>query len=140
MAMSISARCGKCTRLPAESYGGQPNLPATGPEPAPVPGTLDWDLWLGPAAPRPFNPLMTNQWRAFLDFSSGGALGAWLGHNFGPAPPPPPLHKASARTNMPPVTIHAYQNMRGTFQKPAGMGENDRLFPPMNNLAERGRP
>jgi hypothetical protein len=149
-------------------YGGQPNLPATGPEPAPVPGTLDWDLWLGPAAPRPFNPLMTNQWRAFLDFSTGGSLGDWLVHNLGPAHLALQLDKASpisvecvtvegknqwlwplrahtvfefpARANMPPVTIHAYQNMRGTFQNPAGMGENDRLFPPMNNLAERGRP
>ena len=33
-------------------YGGQPNLPATGPEATPVPETLDWDLWLGPRAPR----------------------------------------------------------------------------------------
>ena len=41
---------------------------------------------------------------------------------------------------MPPVTIHVYQNMRGDFQNPPGMAENDRLFPPSNNLAERGRP
>ncbi len=53
-------------------YGGQPNLPATGPESTPVPSTLDWDLWLGCAEPRAFNPLMTNQWRAFIDFSTGG--------------------------------------------------------------------
>ena len=33
-------------------YGGQPNLPATGPEATPVPATLDWDLWLGCAEPR----------------------------------------------------------------------------------------
>jgi len=149
-------------------YGGQPNLPATGPEPQAVPNTLDWDLWLGPAAPRAFNPLMTNQWRAFLDFSTGGSLGDWLVHNLGPAHLALQLDKASptsvecvtvegknqwlwplrahtvfefpARANMPPVTVHAYQNMRGTFQNPAGMGENDRLFPPMNNLAEKGRP
>jgi hypothetical protein len=149
-------------------YGGQPNLPATGPEATTVPDTLDWDLWLGPAAPRPFNPLMTNQWRAFLDFSTGGSLGDWLVHNLGPAHLALQLDKASpisvecvtvegtnqwlwplrahtvfefpARANMPPVTIHAYQNMRGTFQNPPGMGETDRLFPPMNNLTERGRP
>ena len=149
-------------------YGGQPNLPATGPEPETVPDTLDWDLWLGPAAQRPFNPLMTNQWRAFQDFSTGGSLGDWLVHNLGPAHLALQLDKASpisvecvtvegknqwlwplrahlvfefpARANMPPVTIHAYQNMRGDFQNPPGMGENDRLFPPMNNLAEKGRP
>jgi hypothetical protein len=46
-----------------------------------------------------------------------------------------------ARGNMPPVTIHTYQNMRGDFQNPPGMGENDRLFAPMNNLAtEKNRP
>ncbi len=149
-------------------YGGQPNLPETGPETQAVPETLDWDLWLGPAAPRGFNPLITNQWRAFLDFSTGGSLGDWLVHNLGPAHLALELDKASptsvecvtvegksqwvwplrahtvfefpARANMPPVTIHAYQNMRGTFQNPPGMGENDRLFPPMNNLAEKGRP
>ena len=66
-------------------YGGQPSLPATGPEATPVPATLDWDLWLGCAEPRTFNPLMTNQWRAFIDFSTGGSLGDWLVHNLGPA-------------------------------------------------------
>ncbi len=149
-------------------YGGQPNLPASGPEKTPVPGTLDWDLWLGPAQMRDFNPLMTNQWRAFLDFSTGGSLGDWLVHNLGPAHLALQLDKASptsvecvyvegksewvwplrshivfefpARANMPPVTIHAYQNMRGDFQNPPGMAENERLFPSMNNLAEKGRP
>ena len=61
-------------------YGGRPNIPATGLDAVPVPDTLDWDLWLGPAAARPFNPLMTNQWRALLDFSTGGSLGDWLVH------------------------------------------------------------
>ena len=149
-------------------YGGQPNIPETGPEAQPVPDTLDWDLWLGPAAPRTFNPLMTNQWRAFLDFSTGGSLGDWLVHNLGPAHLALQLGQASptsvecvfvegknkwlwplrahlvfefpARAKMPPVTIHAYQNMRGDFENPPGMAENERLFPSMNNLAEKGRP
>jgi hypothetical protein len=149
-------------------YGGQPNLPATGPETETVPDTLDWDLWQGPAAPRPFNKLMTNQWRAFQDFSTGGSLGDWLVHNLGPAHLALQLDKAApisvecvsvegknqwlwplrshlvfqfpARANMPPVTIHAYQNMRGDFKNPEGMAENERLFPGMNNLAEKGRP
>lgn len=149
-------------------YGGQPNLPATGPESAPVPSTLDWDLWLGSAEPRTFNPLMTNQWRAFIDFSTGGSLGDWLVHNLGPAHLALQLDKVSpisvetvqvegknqwlwplrahtvfefpARPGMPPVTLHMYQNMRGEFQNPAGMAEGERLFPSMNNLAERGRP
>ena len=149
-------------------YGGQPNIPATGPEATPVPPTLDWDLWLGCAEPRTFNPLMTNQWRAFIDFSTGGSLGDWLVHNLGPAHLALQLDKASptsvecvyvegrnqwlwplrahivfefpARGSMPPVTVHTYQNMRGDFQDPPGMAEGERLFPPMNNLAEKGRP
>ena len=149
-------------------YGGQPNLPATGPEPTPVPGTLDWDLWLGPADNRPFTPAMTSHWRAFQDFSTGGSLGDWLVHVLGPAHLALRLDQASpssvecvtvegknqwlwpmrahtvfefpARGNMPPVTIHAYQNMRGTFQNPAGMAENEKLFPASNNLADKGRP
>jgi len=148
-------------------YGGQPRLPESGPEKTEVPKTLDWDLWLGPAAPRDFNPLMTNQWRAFMDFSTGGSLGDWLVHNLGPAHLALELDKASpisvecvfvegrnqwvwplrahlvfefpARGSMPAVTVHTYQNMRGDFQDPPGMAEGERLFPPMNNLAEKGR-
>ena len=149
-------------------YGGQPNLPDSGPEATPVPTTLDWDMWLGCAAPRTFNPLMTNQWRAFIDFSTGGSLGDWLVHNLGPAHLALQLDKVSptsvecvyvegknqwlwplrahivfefpVRGNMPPVTVHTYQNMRGDFQDPPGMAEGERLFPQMNNLAEKGRP
>ena len=149
-------------------YGGQPNIPETGPAATSVPATLDWDLWLGCAESRSFNPLMTNQWRAFIDFSTGGSLGDWLVHNLGPAHLALLLDKVSptsvecvyvegknqwlwplrahivfefpARGSMPPVTVHTYQNMRGDFQDPPGMAEGERLFPPMNNLAERGRP
>jgi hypothetical protein len=149
-------------------YGGQPNIPATGPEATTAPKSLDWDLWLGCADNRPFNPLLTNQWRAFIDFSTGGSLGDWLVHNLGPAHLALQLDKASptsvecvfvegknnwvwplrahivfefpARGSMPPVSVHTYQNMRGDFQDPPGMQEGERLFPAMNNLAEKGRP
>ena len=149
-------------------YGGQPDIPATGPEAQPVPAMLDWDLWQGPAAARGYNPLMVNQWRAFIDYATGGSLGDWIVHVLGPAHLALQLDQASpssvetvtiegksewvwplrahtvyefpARGNMPPVTIHVYQNMRGDFQNPPGMEEGERLFPPSNNLAERGRP
>ena len=49
---AISARSAKLHAWTGGIYGGQPNLPATGPEAQPVPATLDWDLWLGPAASR----------------------------------------------------------------------------------------
>jgi predicted dehydrogenase len=41
----------------------------------PVPATLDWDLWLGPAPSRPYNPAYTPfKWRGWWDFGCG-ALG-----------------------------------------------------------------
>src|ERR1017187_745163 len=76
-------------------YGGQPNLPDSGPESKPVPDTLDWDLWLGPAAPRGFNPLINGHWRAFQDFSTGGSLGDWLVPCLRPVHMAPRLDQAS---------------------------------------------
>lgn len=41
----------------------------------PVPATLDWDLWLGPAALRPYHPAYCpHAWRGWVDFGTG-ALG-----------------------------------------------------------------
>jgi len=40
------------------------------PEPEPVPGTLDWDLWIGPARMREFSRSYLN-WRAWWDFGGG---------------------------------------------------------------------
>ena len=41
----------------------------------PVPATLDWDLWLGPAPLRPYNPAyLPFIWRGWWDFGTG-ALG-----------------------------------------------------------------
>ena len=38
----------------------------------PVPETLDWDLWLGPAAQRPYHPAyLPGSWRGWRDFGSG---------------------------------------------------------------------
>ncbi|MBP7569750.1 MAG: Gfo/Idh/MocA family oxidoreductase [Acidobacteria bacterium] len=39
----------------------------------PVPDTLDWDVWLGPAAARPYHPAyLPASWRGWLDFGTGG--------------------------------------------------------------------
>ena len=44
-------------------------------ETPPVPATLDWDLWLGPAPQRPYNPAYAPfRWRGWWDFGTG-ALG-----------------------------------------------------------------
>jgi hypothetical protein len=148
-------------------YGGDPGLKAA-PAGEPVPNTLDWDLWLSTAATRPYNPLMVKQWRAFLDFGTGGSLGDWGVHILGPAnlalqltsaPPtsvecvtvegksewtwPTSAHlryEFPVRGNMPAVTVNFYQDMMGEWKKPEGMEENEPLLPPSNNLAERGRP
>jgi predicted dehydrogenase len=38
----------------------------------PVPTTLDWDLWLGPAKYRPYNPAyLPFRWRGWWDFGTG---------------------------------------------------------------------
>ncbi len=41
-------------------------------ETPPVPATMDWDLWIGPAAMRPYHPTYhPAQWRAWWDFGTG---------------------------------------------------------------------
>jgi hypothetical protein len=41
-------------------------------ETPPVPQTLDWDLWLGPAPQRPYHPCyLPFSWRGWWDFGSG---------------------------------------------------------------------
>ena len=66
------------------------------PAPTPVPETLDWDLWLGAAAPRPFTAggegypagyangsfYQPSNWRGFYDFGCG-ALGDMACHILG---------------------------------------------------------
>jgi predicted dehydrogenase len=53
-------------------------------ETPPVPDTLDWDLWLGPAPSRPYHPAYAPfRWRGWWDFGSGG-LGDMGIHNLAP--------------------------------------------------------
>ncbi len=53
-------------------------------ETPPVPATLDWDLWLGPAPRRPYHPIYVPfSWRGWLDFGTG-ALGDMGCHHFDP--------------------------------------------------------
>jgi predicted dehydrogenase len=50
----------------------------------PVPETLDWDLWLGPAPYRPYHPAyLPFKWRGWWDFGTG-ALGDIGCHSFDP--------------------------------------------------------
>ena len=50
-------------------------------ETPPVPASLDWDLWIGPAAMRPYHPTYhPGNWRAWWDFGTGslGDLGCHI--------------------------------------------------------------
>jgi predicted dehydrogenase len=96
------------------AWTGRPGWPqemARVPGPTPVPDTLDWDLWLGCAASRPFSAgddeyrafiaerkargkgvsnhadygfYVPENWRGFFDFGSG-LIGDWGVHIMGPA-------------------------------------------------------
>ena len=99
----------------------------------PVPPTLDWDLWLGPAPYRPYHPAYVPfAWRGWWDFGSGG-LGDMGIHNLAPVfsslelGPPASVESSStlvfdetlplastvhyefpARGDRPPVRVHWY--------------------------------
>ncbi len=46
----------------------------------PIPKELDWDLWLGPAKMRKYNPMyLPGSWRAWTPFGSG-TIGDWICH------------------------------------------------------------
>jgi predicted dehydrogenase len=132
-----------------------------------VPGTLDWDLWLGDAAMRPYAAEYTPyNWRGFFDFGTG-QIGNWGIHTMGPvnlalqlgAPDSVEMIKVEgasklsfperavlrfsfpARGEMPPVTIYWHDSARP--QDPEayhvlGM-ENQMVLPSSDNLGEKGR-
>ncbi len=75
----------------------------------PVPATLDWDLWLGPAPWRPYHPAYVPfQWRGWWDFGSGG-LGDMGIHNLAPVFDAlqlgPPLSVQASSTPVYPETV-----------------------------------
>ncbi|MCF7973955.1 MAG: Gfo/Idh/MocA family oxidoreductase [Phycisphaerae bacterium] len=54
-------------------------------ETPPIPAGLNWDLWLGPAARRPYHPTYAPyRWRQWWDFGTG-TLGDMACHNMDPA-------------------------------------------------------
>lgn len=68
----VHARC--------ESVYGQPNQVDRVKETHPIPATLDWDLWLGPAPYRGYNPMyVPGRWRGWSAFGTG-VIGDWTCH------------------------------------------------------------
>ncbi len=72
----IHARCGanhcKINQLPKRS------------EKHDIPEGLDWDLWLGPAKMRSYNPMyLPGSWRGWMPFGSG-TIGDWVCHVIDP--------------------------------------------------------
>ncbi len=60
-----------------------PQGPGVATPEAPVPSTLDWDVWIGTAAMRPYSPAYAPfKWRGFYDFGCG-ALGDMACHILG---------------------------------------------------------
>lgn len=50
-------------------------------EPTPDPNVVDWNLWLGPAPWRQYNPrYVSGDWRGYWDFDSGAQLLDWGAH------------------------------------------------------------
>ncbi|MCG3197997.1 MAG: Inositol 2-dehydrogenase/D-chiro-inositol 3-dehydrogenase [bacterium] len=70
---------GWCNRNPPICQRGMPRPEGE----SPVPGTLDWDLWLGPARFRPYVERVYHPfvWRGWWDFGTG-VLGDIGCHNF----------------------------------------------------------
>ena len=60
--------------------GGDRGMPALPKDTLPIPDTLKWDLWLGPAAERPYSPeYVPYKWRFWWDFGTG-ETGNWGCH------------------------------------------------------------
>jgi len=117
----------------------------------PVPDTLDWDLWLGPAPQRDYNPgYAPRSWRGWWDFGCG-ALGDMGCHLLDPANwalqlgPPTSVecveqegkndqtgpnkaiirYEFPERNGMPPVTLYWYE---GSIQPPRPEGIEEDVF------------
>ena len=118
--------------------GGDRGMPKIPTEFPPVPAHLKWDLWLGPAAQRPYSPAYAPyEWRFWWDFGTG-ETGNWGCHildipfwALGLKYPTrvdgsgPPAHRQTtpksmttrfefpARGKQPPITLHWYHTKKG---------------------------
>lgn len=81
--LARNGRLGRLRELHAEKAGSRSgvNFRVMPPEPEPDREAMDWDLWLGPAAWRPYNAQYHNRgfWANHGDFS-GGPITEWGSH------------------------------------------------------------
>lgn len=134
----------------------------------PVPETLDWNAWLGCATMRPYSSYyVPYNWRGFLDFGTG-QIGNWATHTAGPVQTALQLGAPAsvecinivgaskityperavvllefpARGGMPAVKVYYHDSCKpgdAEAYRVPGM-ENETILPPVNNLADKGRP
>lgn len=136
----------------------------------PVPPELDWNLWLGPAPHRKYNPMyLPGVWRGWSQFGCG-MLGDWVCHLVDPvfcaldlgAPESvviaeaedydPKLHRETfplsthaiftfpARGEHPPVTLHWYDGMRYRPTPPEDWPEGEPFIPVPDTAWSHGQP
>ncbi|MEO8370916.1 MAG: Gfo/Idh/MocA family oxidoreductase [Candidatus Solibacter sp.] len=78
-----NGRIGKINKVRVVLPGGLTDFDGLGNQdaPAPVPKTLDYARWLGPAPDAPYSPARVHKtWRWNLDYG-GGMLMDWIGHH-----------------------------------------------------------
>lgn len=79
--LAHSGKLGKLHTLHASIYMPQLDNTWLPGEPQPAHDVCDWNLWLGPAAWRPFNQqYVSGRWRGQWDFDSGAKLLDWGAH------------------------------------------------------------
>lgn len=79
--MAHSGQLGKIHTLHASVYIPELDNTWLPSEALPNPNVCDWNMWLGPAAWRPFNQAYVNgRWRGQWDFDSGARLLDWGAH------------------------------------------------------------
>lgn len=76
-----SGKLGKVHTLYASVYTPEIKTAWLPGEPTPPPDIVDWNLWLGPAAWRPYNSqYVAGRWRGYFDMDSGCRLLDWGAH------------------------------------------------------------
>ncbi len=163
-----SGEIGDVTEVHASSTPGtHPTGMTELPRETSSPAELDWKLWLGGAAMRPYASEYTPyNWRGFFDFGTG-QIGNWGIHTMGPvnlalqlgAPTSVELVRSEktskfsfpercvirfefpSRGSMPPVTVYWHDSARpeeAEAYRAPGM-EMETILPAGNNLVDKGR-